>query len=149
MTTRDQAMRQVWESSFEEQIRCQAYNTAPVEALARSVSYYLRDRFSEEEISRLHFMELGCGAGHNLVWLADRGLRVSGVDISPTALGLTRGTLEHAARADRLERLIERSISDIPEFDDASLDGVIESCVLQHLPREDRSAAFREVDRIV
>lgn len=149
MSTRDDAMREVWEASFEEQIRSHAYNTAPVEALVRSVSYYLRDRYSEAQIPGLHFMELGCGAGPNLVWLAARGVKVSGVDISPTALSLARESLEHHGHAGRVERLVEGSISDMPEFADASLDGVIESCVLQHLPNEDRLAAFREIDRVV
>ena len=39
MSIRDQEMRDTWEASFEEQIARGAYNTAPVEALVRSVSY--------------------------------------------------------------------------------------------------------------
>jgi SAM-dependent methyltransferase len=115
----------------------------------RSVSYYLRDRYEQDELERLHFCEMGCGAGPNLVWLAEKGIRVSGVDISPTALELARENLEGRGFGDRVEALVEGSVSDVPQLEDGSLDGIVESCVYQHLPREDRLAAFREIDRLV
>jgi SAM-dependent methyltransferase len=135
------SMRETWERSFEAQIAERAYNTAPVEALVRSVAYYLRDRGAD---LGLHAAELGCGAGPNLAWLAARGLRVSGIDISPTALALARRTLADVP----VESLVEGSVTDVP-WADASLDIAIESCVFQHLARADREAAFREVDRLV
>ncbi len=134
-------MRETWERSFEAQIAAHAYNTAPVEALVRSVAYYLRER---GDTAGLHAAELGCGAGPNLAWLAQRGLRISGIDISATALELCRETL---ARHD-VESLVEGSVTEVP-WPDASLDIAIESCVFQHLARADREAAFAEVDRLV
>jgi SAM-dependent methyltransferase len=134
-------MRETWERSFKAQIAEHAYNTAPVEALVRSVAYYLRDRGDD---SRLHAGELGCGAGPNLAWLARRGLRISGIDISTTALELCRQTL---APFD-VESLVEGSVTAVP-WPDASLDIAVESCVFQHLTRADREAAFAEVDRLV
>jgi SAM-dependent methyltransferase len=141
-------MRTTWERSFEEQIADQAYNTAAVEALVRSVSYYLRDRGEAGADGALHAAELGCGAGPNLVWLAGRGLRVSGVDISSTALALCRRALAAAGHEQRVESLVEGSVTDVP-WDDACLDVAVESCVFQHLARADRLAAFAEVDRLV
>src|SRR5688572_22371 len=93
MSSQNQAMRDTWETSFAEQVARHAYNTSPVEALVRSVSYYLRDRYQPEDYGQLHFCEMGCGAGPNLVWLAEKGIRVSGVDIAPTALELARDNL--------------------------------------------------------
>jgi len=148
MSIRDQEMRDTWEASFEEQIARGAYNTAPVEALVRSVSYYLRDRYEADRLRDLHFAELGCGAGPNLVWLAQKGIKVSGVDISPTALGLARESLERSGLSERVGELVEGSVTDVA-LPDASLDGALESCVFQHLNREDREAAFREVDRLI
>jgi SAM-dependent methyltransferase len=142
VSTRE-TMRETWERSFKEQIADHAYNTAPVEALVRSVSYYLRDR---GEAEGLHAAELGCGAGPNLLWLANRGLRVSGIDISDTALELCRRTL--AEHEGSVVSLVEGSVTEVP-WEDASLDIAIESCVFQHLARADREAAFREVDRLV
>jgi len=140
-------MRETWEESFQEQIALGAYNTAPVEALVRSVSYYLRDRYPDGDYSGLHFAEMGCGAGPNLLWLAQKGTRVSGVDIAPTALDLAKGLLEHNGYGDRVGSLVEASVSDVP-IEDESFDGILESCVYQHLAKEDRLAAFAEVDRL-
>jgi SAM-dependent methyltransferase len=147
MSTRNDEMREIWDRSFAEQIERQAYNTAPVEALVRSVSYYLRARFGQDELSGLHFAEMGCGAGPNLVWLAEKGITVSGVDISPVALDLCRRTLDGAGYGDRVGELVEASVSDVP-LPDESLDGILESCVYQHLDRADRIAAFAEIDRL-
>lgn len=149
MSNHDLAMRETWETSFAEQIARGAYNTAPVEALVRSVSYYLRDLRPEADYAGLHFAEMGCGAGPNLVWLAEKGITVSGVDIAPSALELAKRNIESRQLGDRIGRLVEGTVSHVDEIEDASLDGVIESCVYQHLPKDDRLAAFREIDRVV
>jgi ubiquinone/menaquinone biosynthesis C-methylase UbiE len=148
MTSRDETMRAVWEESFAEAIARSAYNTAPVEALIRNVSYYLRDRHPDGDHSGLRFIEMGCGAGPNLVWLAEKGIRVSGVDISPTALDLARGLLSESGHSDLTEELVEASVSEVP-LPDQSFDGILESCVFQHLAREDRERAFAEVGRLL
>lgn len=140
--------REQWEASFEEQIARGAYNTAPVEAVVRNVSYYLRDRFAAADLRTLRFLEMGCGAGANLVWLARKGIRVSGVDISPTALRLARMALSGAGCADRVDGLVEASVSAVP-FENGAFDGVVEACVFQHLGRDDRERAFQEVRRIL
>lgn len=140
--------KQLWEESFEEQIARGAYNTAPVEALVRNVAYYLRARHGPAEQRALHFLEMGAGAGPNLVWLADKGIRVSGVDIAANALALARRSLERAGHTDRIGELVEGSVTRTP-FADASFEGVIESCVFQHLDRPSRVAAFAEVRRLL
>lgn len=148
MTTSAKISKQVWEESFEEQIARQAYNTAPVEALIRTASYYLRARYKTEEYSKLHFLEMGCGAGPNLVWLAQKNIRVSGVDIAQNALALCRRNLERNQLSDKIGALIEGSVTDVL-MEDASIDGILESCVFQHLTKADRAKAFAEVRRLL
>jgi ubiquinone/menaquinone biosynthesis C-methylase UbiE len=80
--------------------------------------------------------------------MADKGMQVSGVDISPTALELGRTTLDQAGHAERVRSLVEASVTDVP-WEESSLDVALESCVFQHLTMEDRQAAFREVHRLV
>ncbi len=148
MISTDLSMKVNWESSFQEQVQRQAYNTAPVEALARTVSYYLRDRVPPLRRKALHFLEMGCGAGPNLIWLAGQGMTVSGVDISTSALNLARERLINSGFADRIGRLLECSVARTP-FEDASFDGIVEACVFQHLSRADRESAFAEVRRLL
>ncbi len=141
-----------WNESFAEQSARRAFNTAPVESLVRNVSYHLRDRFpgnaDDPAISGLHFLEIGCGAGPNLRWLAARGLKVSGIDVSTSALALARETLAASGLADRVVELREGRAGHLP-FPDGSLDGVVEACVLQHVDREERIAAFSEIGRVL
>jgi SAM-dependent methyltransferase len=40
--------------------------------------------------------ELGCGTGTNVIYLAQQGFDVTGIDIAPTALNLARGKAERA-----------------------------------------------------
>lgn len=139
-------MRQVWQDSFQAQIRHAAYNTAPVEAVVRTVAYHLRA--AGGDAAGLHFLDLGCGAGPNMVWLAEKGVTVSGVDIAPAALDLARRNLARHGLQERVGRLVEGSVTDLP-FEDASMDGMVEACVFQHLDRANRIAAFREVARVL
>ncbi|MEO8706957.1 MAG: class I SAM-dependent methyltransferase [Kofleriaceae bacterium] len=141
-------MKRLWEDSFDEQIARGAYNTAPVEALIRSIAYWLRDRPAPAIDRPLHFLEMGCGAGPTLVWLAQKGIHVSGVDIATNALELARQNLARNGYTDRIGTIAEASVTTTP-FPDGSFDGIIESCVFQHLPRETRTAAFREVARLL
>ncbi|HEY1549761.1 MAG TPA: class I SAM-dependent methyltransferase [Kofleriaceae bacterium] len=141
-------MKQLWEESFDEQIARGAYNTAPVEALIRSTAYWLRDRAATNPTERLEFLEMGCGAGPTLVWLAQKGIRVSGVDIATNALELARQNLARFGYTDRIGQIVEASVTETP-FADATFDGIVESCVFQHLPKSARIAAFREVARLL
>jgi SAM-dependent methyltransferase len=143
----DRETRDRWEASFKEQIARHAYNTAPVEAVVRTVAYHLRDR-GPADGARPHFLEMGCGAGPNLIWLAEQGMDVSGVDISPTALGLARHNLDRSGHGDRVRQLLEASVSHLP-FEDGTFDGIVEACVFQHLTRTDRLRAFSEVGRLL
>lgn len=138
----------IWEKSFAEQVARGAYNTAPVEAVIRTVSYYLRSRYPEPRGAGLKFLEMGCGAGPNLIWLAQKGIDVSGIDIAPTALELTRKNFEVSGLTSHLKELVEGSVTHTP-FADGTFDGIIEACVFQHLDREGRQSAFAEVSRLL
>lgn len=140
--------KETWDESFEEQIERQAFNTAPVGDLVRSVSYYLRERYSLEDQKNLSFLEMGCGAAPTLVWLAKKGIKVSGIDISPKALELGRANLIQSGCEKQILDLREGSVCDT-KYDAESFDGILESCVFQHLNKEDRIKAFQEVSRIL
>ena len=140
--------KETWEESFKQQIAQGAFNTAPVEALVRTAAYHLRDRHPDGNYSGLNFLEMGCGAGPNLKWAAEKGVTVSGVDISPTVLALCRKNLIAAGFESKIGKLVEGSVADVP-LPDACMDGIFESCVFQHLDKNDRKKAFAEVKRLL
>ncbi len=145
---RENEMKDNWNKSFNSQIKNQAYNTAPVEALIRVVSYFLRNRYTSEQMKNLNYLEMGCGAGPNLVWLAQKGIKISGIDISPVALEVCKENLKRFDLDDKVGELVEGSVTAVP-FPDNYFDGVIEACVFQHLNKAEREKTFSEVKRVL
>ncbi len=120
---------------------------AAVEALAPAASPkfdYLRfaDRFrgSEEYVSRNQkfylerlgscesVLDIGCGRGEFLEALRDAGLRGRGIELSEELVNICRQKGLDVERADLFEYL--------DSLDDASLDGIFCSQVVEHLPPE-------------
>ncbi|MCP9210370.1 SAM-dependent methyltransferase [Streptomyces sp. NEAU-Y11] len=60
-------------------------------------------------------LDLGCGAGGNALALAERGWRVTGVDISPRAIAGTRTTACTRGLDDRIELAVADSATWRPE----------------------------------
>ncbi len=44
-------------------------------------------------------LDVGCGAGTNVMWLSEHGLRATGVDLAPSAVGAARGRALRRASA--------------------------------------------------
>ena len=143
------SMETHWDQSFRDQMAGQAQNNAPVEALVRFVSHYLRARYSNPDFYHdLRFLEMGSGTGANLTWLAESGIQANGIDISPLALKICRERFEDKKLKKYLGDLRHGSVTDLP-YPDCSFDGVIESCVFQHLAKTDREKAHSEAVRVV
>lgn len=73
----------------------------------------------------------GCGVGHDLALLAEAGLEVTGLDISPTAVALARQAYPHLA-----ERFVLGDLFALPEAWQGSFDLVAEHTCLCALPPE-------------
>ncbi|MHB8056206.1 MAG: class I SAM-dependent methyltransferase, partial [Candidatus Aminicenantales bacterium] len=78
-------------------------------------------------------LDLGCGRGEFLELLAEKGFRPEGVDLNAEMIGVCRDKGLSVERADLLENLAAR--------EDASLDGIFSSQVVEHLS----PAALRRV----
>ena len=86
------------------------------------------------EVDGLAGLDIGCGEGHNTRLLAERGARMTGIDISST---LVRHA-EEAEEADPLGIIYEvASAVDVP-FDDASVDFVTAFMSLMDIPETER-----------
>jgi SAM-dependent methyltransferase len=58
-------------------------------------------------------LEIGCGTGNNVIWLAQQGWDVTGVDVAPRALDLARDTAQHAGVP---ATFLVADVLDLPEF---------------------------------
>ena len=75
--------------------------------------------------------ELACGRGRLAVWLANRGMHVHGVDVSPVAIDLARQLAAQSALADRCR-------FDVADLDDGLPAGPPADLIVCHLFRDAR-----------
>jgi SAM-dependent methyltransferase len=101
----------------------------------------LLDRFAGEVRGAGPVIEIGCGPGHVACYLHDRGVDVTGVDLSPAMV----------AEAARLHPAIAFRTGDMRALDvaDGTLAGVVAFYAIVHLAPEDLPALFREVRRVL
>ncbi|MCD6461146.1 MAG: class I SAM-dependent methyltransferase, partial [Thermoplasmata archaeon] len=93
-------------------------------------------------------LEVGCGSGRNLLFLAERGHRVVGLDPVDELLTLAEENIGKARVWDRVE-LVGGDVRSLP-FEDGTFDGVLCIAVLHHLPsREERLLGLRECLRVL
>jgi len=100
----------------------------------------------------VHVLDAGGGPGRYALLLAERGYMVTLLDLSPVLIDRARSRITQATRAvrERIEALVEGSITDLSAFPDASFDAVL--CLggpVSHLvdPR-DRERALGELRRV-
>jgi SAM-dependent methyltransferase len=135
-------------------------NSAPF-LTARASARYLEWRFAHyplfRELSGLYgdhagetVLDYGCGPGNDVVGFAlqSRARRVIGMDVSPTALELTRHRLAlHGVGDDRVELVrLSDATHEIP-LDDRSVDFVSSQGVIHHT--SDPEAVLRELHRVL
>jgi SAM-dependent methyltransferase len=89
-------------------------------------------------------LDLGCGAGTDLLIAAQRCGRAIGVDMTPAMLGRAAASAEQMGLAN--VELHESLIEALP-LADASVDVVISNGVIDLVP--DKDAVFAEIDRVL
>ncbi len=91
-------------------------------------------------------LDLGCGAGRNLVYLASRGFKAYGMDIAPEGLKIIRENLSKAGLDSELRRgdVYER----LP-YPDGFFDAVVSVQTLQHNTEDKIISAIGEIKRVL
>ncbi|HSN11624.1 MAG TPA: class I SAM-dependent methyltransferase [Propionibacteriaceae bacterium] len=82
-------------------------------------------------------LDLGCGEGGDVIWLAQRGWEVTGVDISQTAIRRAQAAAREAGIA---EERVELEAADLATWVPAGTYDLVTASFLQspvHLPREE------------
>jgi len=99
------------------------------------------DRFAERLRGRGVVCDMGCGPGHIARYLADRGLPVVGVDLSP-------GMLEQAAALNPDLSFYRGNMLALEEPDDTWA-GIVAFYAIIHIPRAEILAALGELRRVL
>lgn len=90
-------------------------------------------------------LDLGCGSGQDLLFLAGRGCRVTGVDMSREALSIVRCRFEEK----RLRvNLIEGDALNLP-LENSTFDFITDRGCFHHITRSDRPRYAHEIARLL
>jgi SAM-dependent methyltransferase len=90
-------------------------------------------------------LDVGCGTGTNVLWLARRGFRTFGVDISPTAIAIAS---RRAQRGKVMADFRVASADRLP-FGRRSFDGALDAGCFHSLPFRLRAPYARELSRVL
>jgi ubiquinone/menaquinone biosynthesis C-methylase UbiE len=90
-------------------------------------------------------LDLACGAGRHVVYLARQGFTVTGADISRTGLKMTRKKLEET----RLTAALVRSAMNSLPFSDSSFDTVICTRAIYHQRLRGIQQTLSEIRRVL
>jgi SAM-dependent methyltransferase len=90
-------------------------------------------------------LDLGCGAGRHVIFLAREGFEVVGQDVSDIALHLARKGLHRSAMQ---AELFEHDMEGLP-YPDGSFDSVISVLALYHNRLEGLQKSIAEVHRVL
>jgi ubiquinone/menaquinone biosynthesis C-methylase UbiE len=91
-------------------------------------------------------LDLGCGAGRHLVYLASKGFEVVGLDVSDTALAMCSDRLFQAGFKNTI--LVKHEMLELP-FIDNYFDSVFSTNVIHHAPIPQIKTTINEIHRVL
>jgi SAM-dependent methyltransferase len=135
----------VWDPVWEEIFRAREWGKYPAESLIRFVA---QNFYTAVDRAAVHLLEVGCGPGANLWYLAREGFSFVGVDGSPTAIDRAARRLDDECAGWR--RRGELQVGDIGglHFADAIFDAVIDCEAIYCNPWDAAQAIYRETARV-
>lgn len=95
--------------------------------------------------ARGELLDVGCGAGSNLIFLAGKGLTVHGVDLSPVAVDVARARAREAGREVDVR---EGDVLALP-FADGGFDAAVDNGCFHALPLSRRERYAKEMCRVL
>ena len=95
------------------------------------------DKFIELLPKEAHILDAGCGAGiPTAKYLVNKGLKVTGVDISDTMLKMARNNVPEG-------NFLNQDLNNL-DFEKESFDGLISVYTLFHIPKNKHEDIFRK-----
>lgn len=134
-----------WDPSWERIFASRDWGKYPPEELVRFVA---RNFYSVPNRSDIKLLEIGCGTGANVWFVAREGFSVCGVDGSKSAIDKARRRLA----ADGLTAQLE--VADLGELgtvlpNSVHWHGLIDVCCLQHNSPEDALRIFKQASSLL
>lgn len=131
-------MRDNWDQQYRDGRACRYW---PNEELVRFLARTYHD--AEQRIA----IELGCGAGGNMLAVCRAGFLTYGYDVAETALTIAWDTMAGWAQA--ACRLGVLALPDPVPHDAATVDLVVDCLTVQHLTRQEHEAVYADVARVL
>ncbi len=128
-----------WESIYQQGKEC---NVAPFDEV---VSFVYRHK-PDIENHKVRILEVGCGLGNNLTFLAKQKFTVHGIELSETGHRIARNRMIKEGFWD--ERIQQGSFTCLPYAND-SYDLVIDRAALTTATPDDMVTALKEVNRVL
>jgi ubiquinone/menaquinone biosynthesis C-methylase UbiE len=126
----------------------QIYQKYPLEELGWELGKprpILREYVEKDVLKKGKALDICCGAGTNTVYLAENGFEMTGIDISPTAIGYAE---KKAAQANVHVSFKVQNFLELP-FEDAEFDFVFDMGCFHHVKPEDRAKFIKGVHRVL
>lgn len=125
------------------------YRKMPLEKIPWNIESppdILVDLVRKKQVVPCRTFEFGCGAGNYAIWLAQQGFEVTGIDISPTAIGLAReNTMKQGVECTFIVADVLGDLADIEGLFDFALDWEL----LHHIYPDDRPRYVANVARLL
>lgn len=136
----------MWDPVWEDVFNNQAWGKYPAEELIRFVA---RNFYKAPDRARVRFLELGCGPGANLWFLAREGFGFVGIDGSPAAIRQAEAHLD--AECPRWRDRGELRVGDVSRLDfaEASFDAVIDNECVYCSDWDSALAIYAEARRVL
>lgn len=138
-------MKKTWNNVYKKQFRATWY---PMDGVIRFTARYLKRRIGidlydiRKEAKRV--LDVGCGNGNHVVFFAEQGFDVYGLDISKEAIEIARAWLH---KRDLNAHLEVGNVTRLP-FEDKFFDVVISHGVLDHVKFAEAKEAMQEIRRV-
>lgn len=145
-------LRGRWEASYRKR---QNFLFCPNEEVVRFVSKYVRKRVGLARYEdpagarrRPRVLDLGCGIGRHVVYLAGLGVEAYGVDLSAGAIRTALRWAKQERLAGLERRVVQGDVRRLP-WPSAHFDHVLSHGVLDSMPWETAREAVAEVARVL
>lgn len=127
----------IWESVFKQQ----EWGKYPGESLIQ----FIARNFYKKVRKNLFLLEIGCGPGANIWYMAREGFQVTGIDGSKTAIDIAK---ERLHKEDLQANLVVGDIVKLP-FDENSFDGVVDNECLYANNETNTVLILSEINRVL